>query len=940
MVKQTYVSLDLETTGLKPDSDAIIEVAAVKFRTDGTVDTYSTLVHPNRPLPYRVQLLTGISQEDLNNAPAFSAIAGRLASFIGPHPIVGQSVSFDLAFLATHGLPLVNPLYDTFDLASVLLPSIPDYSLSAVARHLGIAVSIQHRALADASTAKNVFLALLKEALRLQPSIIAEIARITASTDWPLRYFFADLDRAKSRAAFSTTIGAALASKMNLEEMNLDFLTGSSEKVETLVPNQHRQPVEQQRVADLLAPDGPLGRALPNFEHRAEQVQMARQVAGALNKGEHLLAEAGTGTGKSLAYLLPAALYALENNLPIVISTNTINLQEQLINKDIPTLLSALSEQETTELRYTQLKGRSNYVCLRRWAMLRREEAPSSEEAKVLVRLLVWLSSTNAGDRAELNLMPDEVPVWNHICAKGDNCMATQCLYLKRGTCFLYRARRRAEGAHLIVVNHALLLTDIASKSKVLPDYQHLIIDEAHHLEAEATEQFGFHVGPGELSSYLDRLGPGTGGLLSGLRNNFRGSKVPQARQRQLEQMAQETLDKTDAARAQITGFYGAINAFLQTHNKEQGEYDRRLRLTNGLRTQPEWEAVEMAWDNLNLTLMDIDRDLNRLFSVLDSLSEARILDYDNLMAELASLSLTNSDLRRQINMVVSNPEQDYIYWITVSRQNNYITLCTAPLEVGHTLDEALFSQKDSIILTSATLSTEGTFEFIKERLGLSGVTELIVGGPFNYQQAAMIFVPQDIPEPNRPGHQRAIEHVLMDLCRATQGRVLVLFTSYAALKATYNAIKPSLEAERILVLGHGVDGSPKQLLATFKSSPKTVLLGTSSFWEGVDVVGDALSVLVITKLPFTVPTDPIFAARSELFDDAFNRYALPQAVLRFKQGFGRLIRSKTDRGALVILDRRVQTKRYGSAFLDSLPSCTVQTGTAKSLAAGVLAWL
>jgi DNA polymerase-3 subunit epsilon/ATP-dependent DNA helicase DinG len=261
-------------------------------------------------------------------------------------------------------------------------------------------------------------------------------------------------------------------------------------------------------------------------------------------------------------------------------------------------------------------------------------------------------------------------------------------------------------------------------------------------------------------------------------------------------------------------------------------------------------------------------------------------------------------------------------------------------LSVAAALRVLLFSTRDCVVLTGATLSTEGTFEYIKARLGLEGVSELLLGAPFDYLNSALVYLPQDIPDPRNAGYQQALERTLIDVCSTSRGRTLVLFTSYAAVKATQSAVQPALEQEGILVLAQGVDGSPKQLLAAFKANPQTVLLGTASFWEGIDVVGDALSVLVIAKLPFNVPTEPVFAARSQLLDDPFNEYAVPQAAIRFRQGFGRLIRSKNDRGVVVIFDKRIQTKRYGPAFLDSIPVCTVVRGPSRELPGAVAQWL
>jgi len=298
------------------------------------------------------------------------------------------------------------------------------------------------------------------------------------------------------------------------------------------------------------------------------------------------------------------------------------------------------------------------------------------------------------------------------------------------------------------------------------------------------------------------------------------------------------------------------------------------------------------------------------------------------------------SELRRQMNALVSNPEPERIYWASLDARGSVVTLCAAPLHIGGLLQERLFSAKECIVLVGATLSTEGTFEYLKERLGLEGPEELLLGSPFNYLGSTLVCIPNDIPEPGQEGHQEAVAQLLTEACRASRGRALALFTSHAALRAAYSAICPRLEAEGITLLGQGIDGSPAQLIAAFRGGQASVLLGAASLWEGIDVVGEALSLLVVAKLPFSVPTEPVFAARAETFDDPFHRYALPQAVLRFKQGFGRLIRSKTDRGVVVILDRRIQSRSYGQAFLNSVPACTVVSGPWRRLAPQVAAWL
>ena len=935
-MKQTCVSLDLETTGLDPHSDEIIEVGAVKFQGREVVDTFHTLVKPYRLLPYRIQVLTGIAQEEVDAAPPLAVVMGDLLAFLGDYPIVGQSVSFDLSFLAEKGASLSNQVYDTFELATIMLPTLSEYSLAAVADRLGIPAPIQHRALPDATVAMEVLLALLNKARELDLSIVAEINRLTKAIDWSLAPLFGYIEREKLKDDLPRGI--------ELDQGELEVNVRGQEREERLVPAAQRKPLDLERLAEMLAPQGPMAKVFPSFEHRPEQVEMMRAVADALNQSKNLIVEAGTGTGKSIAYLLPGMFFALENSLPMVISTNTINLQEQLVGKDIPDLVEAL-EGYSSGLRYAQLKGRSNYLCLRRWNLWRRSQALSLNEVRFLLRILVWAATTQTGDRAELNLRGGEELLWDRVCSQGESCLGAQCWYQKRGQCFLYGARRKAEGAHVIIVNHALLLSEIATGSKVLPPHVHLIIDEAHHLEEEATEQWGFQVAERHLEGYLSRLsqrseGDNYRGLLFELGSHFRGSSVPARSQEEMETLAGVIHIATEACRDRVLEFFNILWRFLEAHTAEQGEYERRLRLTKAVRSQPDWSRVELAWENLSLALQNIEAGLSRLHSSLEPFSDANILDYEDLMIELSSLIHCSGELRDHLNSAISYQEEENIYWASLRGRGNIVSLSAAPLHVGPILEDRLFSQKECVVLTSATLSTEGHFQYIREQLGLGDTAELLLGSSFDYMNSAMVYIPEDIPEPGESGYQQAVEQVLLDLCRATQGRTMALFTSHAALRASYGTLLAPLREEGILVLGQGINGGPKRLLGTFKTHPKTVLLGTSSFWEGVDVVGEALSVLVLTRLPFSVPSDPVFVARSELFDDPFNQYAVPQAVLRFKQGFGRLIRGKSDRGVIVVLDRRVKSKFYGDAFIGSLPLCLVKSGPSRNLAGEVLGWL
>jgi predicted DnaQ family exonuclease/DinG family helicase len=938
---QTYISLDLETTGLNPDTDEIIEIGAVKFQGEESIDAFHALVNPQRLLPYRIQILCGIAQAELDAAPAFSDISGGLISFLGNDPLVGHNIAFDLSFLARKGINLTNATYDTHELATILLFQLSDYSLASVTKNLGLATP-QHRAMPDAIATKELFVALLDRAYHLDIATIEELVRLADKSDWTLGPFFRGILRSKIKTAFSEP----RSPKSSKSEDKQKQWEGKDKQ--PLTPRTEKIPLDIENLSNILGTDGPLSKAFPGYEHRPEQIRMTQAIAQALNNSEHLIVEAGTGTGKSVAYLLPSIFFASQNSLPIVISTNTINLQEQLIGKDIPDLLQGLDSKLNPiieNLRAVQVKGRANYLCLKRYESLRTGDRLSLDEARLLARIKVWLLSTQSGDRAELNLNSGEFSIWNKLCAEFDERLESQCPHYQRGTCYLFRARKAAESAHLIVVNHALLLSDMVADNKVLPPFNHLIVDEAHHLEEEATRQLGYQITQWDLFNHLNLFkqeagGQRSTGLLSWLNDCFRGSTVSLSRQRQVKELAESLSANVDKARDSVSQFFDRLRDFIEGHASDQGEYDRNLLLTPSKRTQPGWARVEIAWEDLSLVLSAIADDLDSLYTGLEDLGENKVSGYDYLLLEIVTLLYQNKELHQRMDSFVSHPDTDYIYWLTINVQNNSAGMYTAPLSVGNLLEKSLFSSKDCVILTGATLSTEGTFDYIKGRLGLGYTGELLLGAPFDYPNAAMIYLPNDIPEPGTPGYQKAVQKTLLDLCSACKGRTLVLFTSHAALRNTQTAIQAPLEAEGILVLGQGVDGSPKQLLNAFKSNPQTVLLGTASLWEGIDVVGEALSVLVIVRLPFSVPTEPIFSARCELFDDPFNQYAIPQATIRFKQGFGRLIRSKTDRGAVIILDRRLQTKRYGSVFFDSIPQCTIVKGSSHDLPAIVTQWL
>ncbi|MFW6075384.1 MAG: ATP-dependent DNA helicase, partial [Chloroflexota bacterium] len=765
--------------------------------------------------------------------------------------------------------------------------------------------------------------------------------------------------RQKAMGYGGNTIGAQLMAQLGATESispEAMFLV-SRDRPERLADTGSTAPINVADIEHALAVDGPFSRCMDGYEPRSQQLEMAQAVATNLSNGGQLLVEAGTGTGKSLGYLLPAALLAIERGEPVVISTATIALQDQLLNKDIPTLVEAGRKAHAEnpngnlaklrDLSATVLKGRSNYLCLRRWFLAQREPVADPVEAELHAKVTAWLQHTDTGDRAELRLSPEQQQRWKRLSEEEGACVPSHCVFHRRNQCFLFRARHEAEASHLIIVNHSLLLSDLMRGGSVLPRFGHLIVDEAQHLESEATRQASFSVSQRRVSSLIDRIldnsEPGTLGGALGIAHRTL-SAVQDGEIRDATRSIQSAIDSIqpmlEGLRRGFDRVFISLYEFMINQDQRAGGHEQRMRLTNGLRNDASWTQIEIEWDSVAERIDAITRILAEARGAVQPLDEDLLATASEISTELELVENELQSVRRELYATLCQSEEGLIVWLTRNQQTDEVSVNAAPLHVADILQQELYPKLESLTLTSATLSTEGTFSFIRERLGLEDAEGLQVPSPFDYKASTLVAVAEDVPDPNQPGHQKAIQSALIELCRASRGRAMVLFTSHSALQNSYHAIKRDLEAEGILVLGQRVDGSPRQLLERLSDHPETVLLGTNSFWEGVDIVGDALSLLIITRLPFSVPTDPIFAARSELFDNSFMEYAVPQAILRFKQGFGRLIRSSNDRGVVAVLDRRVISKRYGEAFLASLPDTDVQVAPVSRISQQVARWL
>jgi DNA polymerase-3 subunit epsilon/ATP-dependent DNA helicase DinG len=924
----SLVALDIETTGLDPSADAIIEIAAVKFNHKRIEAEWSTLINPRMSISAFITRLTGITNSMVMHAPLLINVLPDLVTFVGDLPVVGHNVAFDLGFLNKAGALRQNLSIDTYELAAVLMPTASRYNLSALGQQLGILQPATHRALDDTRATHAVYQALLEKARTLPLDLIAEIVRLCDGLGWRAEIPF--------RQVLQEQIKQPVKAKPDRPDAAGPLFDAPDHSLNTtLVPNDVMTPLDIDEAAAILEAGGPFSKRFPEYENRPQQVSMLRAVANAFNESQHLLVEAGTGTGKSFAYLVPAALWAMQNNARVVISTNTINLQDQLIQKDIPDLCKALD----LDLQAAVLKGRSNYLCPRRLALMRKRSPENQDEMRVLAKVLVWLLESHSGDRSEINLNgPAERMVWSRLSAEDEGCKLEVCLKRTGGRCPFYQARMAAESAHILIVNHALLLADAVTNNHVLPRYSYLVIDEAHHIESATTDAMSFKVREQDITRLMRELGGAETGTLGRLMGISRELLKPTDLM-VITQMVNQAADLAFRFENQMNSYFKALDYFLeeQREGKSVGTYAQQVRILKSTRTLPCWMDVEIAWEQAAETLKSLQEMIKRVREPLSQLAE----DAEDMAGSLGSLSMILEEIGRNLTGLTLEPEENQIYWVELDPNRGRITLQVAPLHIGTLMEKYLWFEKASVILTSATLTTNGEFDYIRKRLNGQDAEELTVGSPFDYENAAMVYLATDIPEPNDGhGHQKMLENTLVNLAKTTGGRMLVLFTSYAQLQKTSQAIEGPLSKADITVYEQGEGASASSLLDSFRDTDRAVLLGTRAFWEGVDVPGEALSVLVIAKLPFDVPTDPIIAARSETFDDPFNEYSLPEAILRFRQGFGRLIRTQTDRGIVVILDKRLLTKRYGRLFMDSLPTCNVVQGSVLNLPERATRWL
>jgi len=875
------VAFDLETTGLSPRSDRILEIGAVRY--DGAlrpIDELQIVVDPQMPIPLAIQRLVGLSDEDVLGAPPPAEAAARLAEFCGDAALIAHGGTFDLLFLRSllsesFGSRLI---FDTLDLARILLPTHESHSLPLLSRRLGILHERPHRALSDARATGDLFRVLVGASRNLPDATLVEMRRVAAQAPGPLDAFLADV-------MLRPGVDAAAPIDHSITTTRVPGPQVTSRLAATL----HERPVGDAAAA-LLGPDGPLA-AREGYEYREAQLQMAMAIGQTLERKRRLMVEAGTGVGKSLAYLTPLALWAARTGKRAVVATHTVNLQEQLADRDLPAVARLLDAPVSVAV----LKGRNHYLSLRRWRRFLAASDITGADPDILsirfkLKILVWLASTATGDRAEVYLAGDEEQLWRRVASDVTDCLGPACANWPNARCHMVGARRNAADAAIVVTNHALLLAGNERQGQVLGPYEALVIDEAHQLESVATEQLGVTVRLADLTLILDRL-PALPGTPLG----------------------------TDLERCREAGqrLFGDAKGFVSARLGGEHAANGRIGLSEAVRGDPGFGFV--ARSSVHAAGV-----LQRTAGVLAARStegiQAELLPQpDRADDELEHAAVALAGLAAAIDHVIVRPREGMVTWIEM--RGEQAELHESPIDVSVALAEAVFDPAESVVLTSATLSVSGGFDFIRNRVGIgSTAEELTLPSPFDYLRQAVCILPEDATAYDDPMHDLQMASLIDGIASRLDGHTLVLFTSYGPLKRVWALLQERLDARGIASLAQGLDGTRRQILQSFLADPRTVLLATSSFWEGVDIPGDRLRCVVIDKLPFPVPTDPLVRARSEQLRDPFGEYILPVAIIRLRQGFGRLIRSASDRGAVVLCDPRLRTRQYGLGFLRALP--------------------
>ncbi|HEU5227392.1 MAG TPA: exonuclease domain-containing protein [Ktedonobacteraceae bacterium] len=1023
------VALDLETTGLHVEQDAILEVAAVKFQGTEILDTFESFVAPGRSIPYRVQRLTGIKPELLAGAPSFSAIAHKLQTFLGDFPIVGHSIPFDVSFLRRWGLARANPLIDTFELATVLLPSLSSYNLGQVAQTLGINVPLdRHRAMVDTRLAMEVFWELHQRLQSVDLTLLKDLANLDAPRSWPLLHFFRQELRERQEQdglhgkLTRGSLGDRFAAQLGMDPRVLSFSISNQHEVQqNSLQSSDTSPVSS--ALDSIAQIESLVEVIPEQAEvpAPKSYQTARMaVREALEQCKPLLIEVTIGGGDYTPTLLPALEWLNEpcETYPrrLVISCSS----QQHARRLVETILPRLQEQLKSELSVAYLAEHGGYLCTHRWfgsALRRTSGELTAEQARGLAKLGLWAQQTMTGERSELTLLPQELTAWERISSgveripSGDNRSGDsyqRCTYRRKGYCFVSLAEERVKAATIVVTTHTGLFDDLSRPHSLLAKIDRRLILDADLLEEENARWSSSELAQPRLLEMLNTIGTELPdgryqGLLAlaapALRVNGPGglSTTPTIAKSELDTRMLtwfQTLRQTRVAVEKLFGCFGQLleeslqqgtgsggrdkgrgEASARSHGGRNSEprMDQPLRLSGQIRNLGVWKDTERAWQQVAQRLqavVDLAHEAEKL--ILTTQRSRHRLDIgsgedSSVAAELIAVAHQLLKLKQLGQQAMSFADSENVYWLrmppppppfaqTPSHQRhsgqteasatgaqpseNVPVLHTQLVQTSAFLRRLLLSDDSCTIFSGSALSVDNSFAFSRGALGLDNDACPALSVVTEHHEQTLLYMPNDVPEPNAPQYQRHLDETLIHLATALEGQLVALFTSHAALRSSYATIKPLLEARGILVVGQGVDGSPRQLWQIYRRQERVVALGTGSFWDGAEDIDQSPACLLIARLPMPVLNDPPIAARAEHYSDQLHQLTVPVAALRMRRALNRLVWNGTRRNAIVLFDRRVISKEYGSTILHSLPHCSQRQAAVSHMPETILDWL
>ncbi|AOZ91311.1 ATP-dependent DNA helicase DinG [Paenibacillus crassostreae] len=945
-----FAVLDFETTG-NQSTDEIIQVGLAIIEEDLSISqVYGSFVNPGISIPPFISQLTGITAGDVENAPSLEEMLMELVPLLDDVVLVGHNIAFDFNFLQNAldrcgYLPFAGRLLDTIDLLKISFPSLSTYQLGLVTSQFGIQHDRPHQADSDALATAHVLLKCLDELISLPLISLQRINEIFGDDDSDLAWFFDVLCREKEKEpaqdlekhTFYRRLALAVEDWTDISAPRDD---ADDNPLKNMEFNEYLEKIQDQ-----------LRTLMPQYEARESQNMMFNEVMKALQDEKHLLIEAGTGTGKSLGYLIPAIYQSVKREQKVMISTHTINLQEQLRERDIPLLTQVIP----FPFKAAVFKGRQHYLCLRKFEhkINTRDFSNPKEDMLIAAQMIVWLTQTLTGDDEELNLVGRGADFWETVSSDSDSCLGRACPWFRK--CYYHRAKHEASIADVVITNHSKLFTDVKAGHQLLPAYEYLVVDEAHHLEDVAGKHLGLHMRYFNVIHTLVRLyKDNRNGQFPVLRDQLRQS---------FNEKSQDwavLIDRMSGDLVEVKEHWDRLSDMLFTLLPERSDAAPGETGQFVLRLQPskkpkDWEELAAIENQIYVSLGEVIRNADKMINeIRENLDDQQL---ESLLTDVSGLVKDLATQREDLHFFISLNDVTNVYWMEANGhyRSKSLQMYAVPIDVSKQLKEVFFDKKKSIILTSATLSIDKSFQYMIENLGLQEaadkdqVNTVMLPSPFRYRDQALLVIPRDFPSVKGSiGDALFVETLvksLADTAIATHGRMLVLFTSYRMLRQVHEPLTKALSSTDIAVIGQGVDnGSRTKLIRRFQDSSASVLLGTSSFWEGVDIPGEALTCLAIVRLPFQPPNHPLVEAKSELLQqqkkNPFMKLSVPQAVIRFKQGFGRLVRTANDRGIVIVYDTRVIESYYGKYFLYSLPGPKMEHMPTNQMVPRISEWL